>query len=126
MAELLRLSNIPGAGVMQKDKLGSPSTGSEDGGNACNGNGGGAVGGTGADGLVAESTQDLAGEQDEFDGPALHNGKHPGTNGLFLVFAAADLHTRSCRKSIYSRTREGTIHARTFAAPADGGDPSMN
>lgn len=75
MAELLRLNNIPG-GVMQKDKLGSPSTGSEDGGNGCNG-GGGAVGGVAADGVVAESTHDLAGEQDEFDGPALHNGK-PG------------------------------------------------
>lgn len=80
MAELLRLNNIPG-GVMQKDKLGSPSTGSEDGGNGCNGGGGGgggAVGGVPADGVVAESTHDLAGEQDEFDGPALHNGK-PGT-----------------------------------------------
>lgn len=68
MADLLRLNSIPGGGAMQKDKLGSPSTGSEDGGN-------GAVGG-GAVGLdvPAESTQDLA-EPDEFDGPALPNGR---------------------------------------------------
>lgn len=71
MAELLRLSNIPGAGVIQKDKLGSPSTGSEDGGNN------GAVGGVAANNSldVAESTQDLAGEQDEFDGPAMAYGR---------------------------------------------------
>lgn len=72
MADLIRLSNIPGAGVMQKDKLGSPSTGSEDGGNN------GAVGGASATGVgldVAESVQDLA-EQDEFDGPALQNGEY--------------------------------------------------
>lgn len=80
MAELLRLSNIPGAGAIQKDKLGSPSTGSEDGGNnggAVGGAGGGGAGGGGGGGVlldVAESVQDLA-EQDEFDGPALQNGE---------------------------------------------------
>lgn len=85
MAELLRLGNIPGAGGhMPKDKLGSPSTDSDEGGND-NGGGGGARGGVVEAAAVAESTQDLvngvggllmAGEQDEFDGPALQNGEH--------------------------------------------------
>lgn len=57
MAELLRLHSIPG---IQKDKLGSPSTGSEDGGN-----------GTCLD--MVEMGKDLA-DQDEFDGPAMPNG----------------------------------------------------
>lgn len=44
-------------GVIQKDKLGSPSTGSEDGG--------------GVD--LAELVQEL--DHDEFDGPTILNGK---------------------------------------------------
>lgn len=52
MADLLRMG---GMGI-QKDKLGSPSTGSEDGG---------------VD--LAELVQEL--DHDEFDGPALPNGK---------------------------------------------------
>lgn len=57
MAELLRLNSIPG---IQKDKLGSPSTGSEDGGNC------------GLD--MAEAGNKELPDQDEFDGPALPNG----------------------------------------------------
>lgn len=67
MAELLRLTNIPG---IQKDKLGSPSTGSEDGGN-------GALD-------LAESNRELA-DQDEFDGPALPNGKKFGRQSHILM-----------------------------------------
>lgn len=54
MADLLRMGGVMG---IQKDKLGSPSTGSEDGG--------------GID--LAELVQEL--DHDEFDGPALPNGK---------------------------------------------------
>lgn len=54
MADLLRMGGVFG---IQKDKLGSPSTGSEDGG--------------GLD--LGELVQEL--DQDEFDGPLMANGK---------------------------------------------------
>lgn len=54
MAELLRMAGLMSA---HKDKLGSPSTGSEDGG--------------GVD--MGDLAQEL--EQDEFDAPMLANGK---------------------------------------------------
>lgn len=53
--------------AIQKDKLGSPSTGSEDGG------GGGVGAGGGAAFDLTELVQEL--DHDEFDGPALPNGK---------------------------------------------------
>lgn len=100
MADLLRLNSIPGAGAMQKDKLGSPSTGSEDGGN------GGAIGG-GAVGLdvPAESTQDLA-EQDEFDGPALPNGML--LFGVHMQFSCGRWQTRTKNMNTVSH---GSLHA---------------
>lgn len=59
MADLLRMHSHPVG--FQKDELGSPSTGSEDGGN-------------GAVQDLAESSKELC-DPDEFDGPALPNGK---------------------------------------------------
>lgn len=55
MAELMRMGGIVS---IPKDRLGSPSSGSEDGGAAVD---------------LAELAQEL--DQDEFDGPPLINGK---------------------------------------------------
>uniref|UniRef100_A0A182J5D4 Uncharacterized protein n=1 Tax=Anopheles atroparvus TaxID=41427 RepID=A0A182J5D4_ANOAO len=63
MADMMRLSSSGGAlgGGFHRDKLGSPSTGSEDGGAGC------------ID--LAEIAQEL--DQDEFDGPTTLNGDRP-------------------------------------------------
>lgn len=58
MADMMRMSGSGGAiGGFQRDKLGSPSTGSEDGG--------------GID--LGDIAQEL--DQDEFDGPTTLNGR---------------------------------------------------
>lgn len=64
MADLIRMGAAGGGVmVMQRDKLGSPSTGSEDGGG---GGGGGVID-------LADLAPEL--DQDEFDGPATLNGE---------------------------------------------------
>lgn len=57
MADMMRMSGSGALGGFQRDKLGSPSTGSEDGG--------------GID--LGDIAQEL--DQDEFDGPVAFNGR---------------------------------------------------
>lgn len=69
MADLIRMGAAGGGVmVMQRDKLGSPSTGSEDGG----GGGGGGID-------LADLAPEL--DHDEFDGPATLNGE-----SVFFIF----------------------------------------
>lgn len=58
MADMMRMSGSGALGGFQRDKLGSPSTGSEDGG--------------GID--LGDIAQEL--DQDEFDGPVAFNGRN--------------------------------------------------
>lgn len=65
MADMMRMSGSGALGGFQRDKLGSPSTGSEDGG--------------GID--LGDMAQEL--DQDEFDGPVAFNGRT--SVGLYVM-----------------------------------------